>query len=325
MLTMVTREAMRKHLPHVDVDNLGDRVLPLHSLYKDGEWHMWIPDGKEGLYERKAVPFEACYFAKAASSENDVNLFFVEFLHQCASYPETQKLAWAVYSDVQNLAASLAKLELIFSAYMNWPGANRMAATELEYIFVNSRSLFDLFQEIMVKIWRRIRLVNVSVKKQTLPSSYRRMVMHDEKRMSAEEIVSKHKIPEQIAEGYYSTSVFFEWLRQFRDYIAHSGGDFNCILVAENGFVVLKDKAPFSGMDIWCDTNVENNELGSLKSVACHVILTTLNSLDSIVRAFQTVIRFENPVVPEYSVFIRGPNINQLAKLEDGIRKAPWY
>ena len=326
MSCTVSLESIREHLPHVDVDNLGARTLPLHCLLdEDGEWHMWVPDGKDGLCKIIGTPVESCYFAKEPAKQGDIRLFFVEFLDQRANYPETHRLARAAYSDVQNLAASLAKLELIFAASDHWPGTSRMAATELEYIFLNCRSLFDVFQEVIVTLWHRIKLLDTSLSKRNLPKSYGGMVLHDDNRMTVEEIVAKRQIPKQIAAAYHATSPFFEWLRQYRGYIAHSGRDFDCVFVAENGFAISIEAAPFSGMDIWCDANTLPNNLGSLKSAACHVILTTLRALESIIIAFQSVIQFPPPVVPDYAIFICGPNIKHLAEMAAGVQDNPWY
>ncbi len=322
----VTMEAIRAHLPHVDADNLGGRSLSLYSLRdENGEWQMWLPDGNGGLFKVIATPVESCYFAKEPASESDIRLFFIEFLDQRASYPKTRKLARAAYSDVQNLAASLAKLELIFAARDNWPGTSRMAATELEYIFLNCRSLFDLFQEVVLTLWGGVKLLDESLRKRNLPPSFRRMVLQDDRRMSVEEIVAKHQIPTQLAEAYHSTGQFFEWLRQYRDYIAHSGRDFECVFVAENGFAISTDAPPFSSMKIWCDANTLQNNLGSLKSAACHVVLTTLSALETIILSFQSVIQFLPPLVPGYSIFICGPNIKHLAQMAGAVKENPWY
>lgn len=326
MSSPVSLEAIREHLPHVDVDNLGSRLLPLHGvLDDDGEWQMWIPDGKNGLCKIVGEPVEASYFAKKPAKDEDIRLFFVEFLDQRANYPETHKLGRAAYSDVQNLAASLAKLELIFSVRDNWSGTSRMAATELEYIFLNCRSLFDLFQEVIVTLWHRVKLLDTSLSKRNLPKTYRKMVLRADNRMTVDEIVAKHQIPARIAAAYHATSPFFEWLREYRDYIVHSGRDFDCVFVVENGFAISTDAAPFSGMDIWCDSNTLPNNLGSLKSAACHVILTTLRALESVIIEFQSVIQFPPPVVPDYAIFICGPNIKHLAAVAAGIQDDPWY
>lgn len=321
----VSREAIREHLPHVDLDNLLGRSLPLYSVHaRDDEWLMWVPDGKGSLCKIKCIPFESLYFATSPAEDRDVRLYFIEFLNQRATFPETHSLSNAAFSDVQNLATSLAKLELIFSARDDWEGSCRMAATELEYIFLNCRSLFDVFQEVIVKLWNRVQLLDDSLSKRNLPTSFRRMVLHGDKRMTVDEIVAKHQIPEKIATAYYATSPFFEWLRQYRDYIAHSGKDFDKVFKGTNGFAVSIEDAPFSAMDIWCEANTLPNNLGSLKAAACHVILTTLHSLESIIIDFQSVISFPPPVVPDYEIYMRGPNMKYISKVRDGIEANPW-
>lgn len=326
MAHTVSLDAIREHMPHVDVDNLHGRSLPMHCLLDDdGEWNMWLPDANGSLCKMRGSPFEARYFAKNPASQEDIRLFFVEFLNQRANYPETHELSHAAYSDVQNLATSLAKLELMFSARDAWPGVNRMAATELEYIFLTCRSLFDIFQEVIAKLWHRIGSSDPSFTKQNLPESYRRMVLHGGKRMTVDEIVAKHQIPQQIAAAYYATSQFFEWLREYRDYIVHGGKDFECVFVGEEGFAIMCVTPPFSRMNIWCDNNTLPNNLGSLKSVACHVIFTTLQALESVIIELQTVIQFPPPTVPEYALFLCGPNVKHLRNIQDGIRDRPWY
>ncbi len=318
-------KAVREHLSHVDVDHHGGRHLPLHPLYdEDGNWHMWIPDGKDGLLKIAGIPVECRYFAKEPAKQGDIRLFFLEFLNQRWTYPSTHRLEEAAYSDVQNLATSLAKLELIFAARDDTSGLCRMAATELEYIFLTCRSLFDIFQEVIARLWHSTKLHDTSLSKRNLPETYRKMVLHDNRLMSVEEIVEKHRIPEQIATAYHATSQFFKWLRQYRDYITHSGREFDRVFLDENGFAISIDAAPFSDMDIWCDTNTLPNNLGSLKSAACHIILTTINALESIIIAFQSVIEFPPPIVPYYAMFIRSPNIAHLAEMKAGIQDSPW-
>lgn len=322
----VSLESVRQHLPHVDVTNLRGRAIPMQCLYDDqGEWHMWVSDGQDGLHKIVARPVEACYFAKAMARDEDIRISFIEFLDQRAGFDNLHGLARSVYSDVQNLSTSLAKLELMFRARKEWKGVGRMAATELEYIFLNCRSLFDLFQEIVSRLWKRIELFDSSVAKKNLPTSYRRMVLHDEKQMSVDQIAAKHGIPQSIAEAYASTAPFFEWLREYRDFIAHSGRSFDPVFVADSGFAVSAAEAPFSRMDIWCESNTLKNNLGSLKSASCHVISTTLDAIENVISSLQAVVQFPPPVVPGYSVFMCGPNIKYLSQLADSVRDKPWY
>ena len=105
----VSLEAVRNHLPHVDADNLGSRELPLHCVFDEGEWKMWMPDGKGGLCRMQgAKPIEVCYFAKQPVNNGDIYLFIVNFLDQRANFTNRLWLQKAICSDIRNLATSLA-------------------------------------------------------------------------------------------------------------------------------------------------------------------------------------------------------------------------
>ncbi len=321
----ISLDSIRQHLPHVDVDNLFGRQLPLYALHDDGKWKLWIPDGRGGLCKIIASPVEAKYFSKQAAKPDDARLPFLDFFDQRCNLPQTGSFSRAAYSDIQNLAASLAKLEIIFLARNSFDGVARMAATELEYIFLICRSLFDLFQEIMAALWRQVILSDQSLKKKDLPSSYRKMVMNSNQRMTVDEIIEKYTLPARIAAAYHATSDFFEWLRAFRDSIAHSGRDFDLVYDTNRGFAISTLASPFSRMDIWDDRNTLPNNLGSLKSAACHVIHSTLSTIDAIVAELQSEIAFPPPIVPGYSVYFCGPSTKHITEVEVGVQVCAWY
>jgi hypothetical protein len=111
---MITLAELNK-LPHIDCDDLNGRIFPLHAYHDDaGDWHLWIPaNGK--LMPIAGKPVESCYFAKQAASDEDLRFVFLEFIHQRALWPDVGRLAGGIYADVYNLAASLAKVELLFN------------------------------------------------------------------------------------------------------------------------------------------------------------------------------------------------------------------
>jgi hypothetical protein len=322
---MITLAELNK-LPHIDCDDLNGRIFPLHAYHDDaGDWHLWIPaNGK--LMPIAGKPVESCYFAKQAASDEDLRFVFLEFIHQRALWPDVGRLAGGIYADVYNLAASLAKVELLFNHSRSaGTDASRMVITEIEYIFLVCRSLFDLLQETMVCIWNRVQLHDESIKKRQLPTSFRKMVLSDNSPLTVDQIVNKFKIPESLACAYNNHSDFFVWLRQYRDYIAHGGKSFDMVFVTEEGFAVSKDEKPFAAMDIWCDTNSLKNNLGSVRSVISHLICKTFAAFEHMIIELQHTIQFPPAVAPGYKIFMCGPHVSRLLTLRSDIRENPWY
>lgn len=318
-------EEIRKHLPHIDADNLQGRLVPLHSVYTEGEWRLWVPDQKGSVIRLKGEPVEACYFSDSLSRDDDIRLRPIEFLQQRAGWPDTACFANALLADFRNLAASLAKLRLLHSQRASVTGVSRMAATEVEYIFIVCRSAFDLFQKAISRVWWRVRLFDESLKQRRLPDSFRKMVMSADVCMSIDQIIAKHGVPEPIAKAYHNSAKFFEWLRDFRDAMTHHGSEVDCVFVGDEGFSIRTKEKPFCSMDIWCPENLLPNDLGSLQSAMRFAVLETLRGLDYITYVLEKVIEFPPPIVPKLTLLVRGPNLAELQNLESRIKDAAWF
>ena len=155
MVVNIPIEEIRK-LPHVYLDDVQGRIFPLHPLLDEsGKWHLWVPQNDK-LIDMTAIPVESNYFAKNPEKSEDIIFNFLEFLEKRALWPDIKPWVTAITSDIHNLAASLAKLELFFqtnkSSNMD---VRRMVGTELEYIFITCRSLFDLLQMVIKFLWNR--------------------------------------------------------------------------------------------------------------------------------------------------------------------------
>jgi archaeosine-15-forming tRNA-guanine transglycosylase len=107
--------------------------------------------------------------------------------------------------------------------------------TELEYVLVLARSVFDLQQELIASLWsRRVRVVDSVAearrKGRALPPSFSRMVLRDKQRVrTSDEIVAVVGLSPQLAAAYARTGTFFCGLREARDGIVHSGKSFDMI------------------------------------------------------------------------------------------------
>jgi len=277
-----------------------------------------------GLTPVNAVPVEALYFGKSRQHPDDFYFFFLNFIFQRASYGHAIWWTRCITSDLHNLGTSIAKLRFIFQHRLPSTECARMAATELEYIFMVCRSILDLLQETLNELWPLITFPNISKKKQRLPASFADMVLRNRKPMTVEEIADRHKLPEAIAVVYAESGEFLSWFRAFRDNVTHRGESFELVFVTERGFGIKIDQLPFSKMPIWADADLVSNEIGSLHSAACYVIEKVLATFDRVSQCLLETIRWPPALSPEYVLFVRGHHIHELSHLEEGVSESPW-
>jgi len=315
-----------RELKHLDVSALNGRVIPFHALHDGQKWHLWFPASDRLIHTDTAVPVECFYFSQRPVGEGDIYFRLLEFLQQRAYWREIVHYVDGLYADLQNAGASLSKLRLIFDhSRGNSRDTGRMVVTEIEYMFLTCRSIFDLLQEVVVALWSKVRLFDQDLKKANLPSTYRKMVLRDEKPMSKEEIASRFRLPESIAAIYASSAPFFTWLRSYRDLVAHSGHTPDKVFITEKGFAISKEDRPFRDMNIWSEANSLPKELGSVLSVMGHVLATTFATCDAFADAFSKTIQFPPAVAPKHHIFVCGPHLHNLVSLNELVQARPWY
>jgi len=303
------------------------RVIPLQACFNDNKkWEWWIP-GPEGLIKTQPTEIvEGYYFAKEPAKENDGFLAFSNFMLKRAYYNDVVIFVRGITEDFQNLGASIDKLNLFYSlSTKDGPSiSTRYISTELEYIFKVCRSLFDLLQEIIYRIWKRLKYHDKSKKTKLLKQSFAKMILHNDNILTPEEIENKFFIPTALANFYYFQAKFFKWLREYRNKIDHAGEGFKLIFFTERGFAVNIDEEPFSELDFWNDKNTLPNKLGSVRSVIAYVILNTINSLEEFTKIISSIVDMPYDISPDYSVFIRSPHISALIESNKYINEQPW-
>jgi len=184
--------AQLSSVPYLDLTNLAGRFIPSLCFY-DARWRMWIEagDDREFLIETAAVPAEACYFSVAAQSDVDLNLGALNFLAQRGCIASVQRAFAGLIDDLFNLSGSLAKIQLLERSRETIPnGLSRLATTEVEYIVMLCRSIFDLYQEAMSRLWDSVQLFDQQKHRQKLKLSYADMVTFKGASCDAEQIRS---------------------------------------------------------------------------------------------------------------------------------------
>ena len=267
---------------YLNCPSFDGRLIPLQPCFNDqDEWELWMPSNDGLTRMRGGQPVESTYFAKQAVEKFDLYFEFINFFMKRAYYPDVAPFIGGVLDDIFNLGTSLDKLNLAYNCWKNNKESvtRRFVSTELEYIFKVSRSVYDLLQEMAAKMWAKIQLIDPNQEKKEIKKSFAKMIISGETLLDQDEIAAKYKIPSDLAGFYHRQGEFFQWLRQYRNYIAHSGKSFELVFLTEKGFAISIDKIPFSTIDIWSDANTQKNGLGSVRSIAAHIILKTLGSL----------------------------------------------
>lgn len=328
---MVSLEQLRK-VSYLDVDSLHGRVVNLMPLWDGSAWHMWVPMGDQVTSLQMGQPVLAEYIAREAASPSDVLIPFVDLMWQYASWNETHHLISSIIHDFHNLATSIEKTSLFFSSQeIIGTSASYYMKTEVEYIFMLSRSVFDLLQELFRYCWSdKVRLNDPSAearrKANKLPETFSKMVLVDKQRLrTVDEIIEKFALPEPISIAYAQSAAFFSRLRDERDAIVHSGRDYGALFVTEKGFAVHRNLPGLNWFN-WKDEHLYDNNLASLLPILAEVVIGTINTCSNLMMAFSRSVLMLPPIAPGYQVFTRGPHNNALlwAKYvyEGG---SPWW
>ncbi|EGR1584648.1 hypothetical protein LNR29_004640 [Vibrio parahaemolyticus] len=307
-----------KKVSYLKIDMVDDRAIPMQFCHHpNGEWESWI-DASGTLIKMQMVDvMDGCYFAKSPAKSTDVHLKFISLLLKKAYFKDLVHFERGIAEDINNLCTSIEKIELFHEVWLsnperiNW----RFVTTEIEYIFKVCRSIFDLLQEIVYRIWERFEFLDKTTTKKKLRKSFREMLYKSGELSTTKEIAERFNIPETLAQFYTQQSEFFVWLRDYRDKIVHGGQNVEHILILDEGFAVAIDQPAFEGLHIWDITEIKNNRLGSLRALLAYATLNTISAVEQCSTILQQIVQFPPDIAPEYEVFIRGGNLSVLHDL----------
>lgn len=328
----ITVEHLRA-VPYLDVSGIGSRRVNLMPWWDGTSWHLWT-SGPNGLLNLRPVEaYLADYVGKEAASENDLVIPFVEVMWQHMSWSDVCPRISAISSDFHNLGTAIEKLSLYFehrdAARIS---VSEFVKTELEYVFILSRSVFDLLQEVVAWIWGHVVQLHDPAmeglrKQNKLPPTFSKMVLANEKIRSSDELQTKYAISPQLAQAYFEIAPFFVGIRRFRDQIVHLGKDPKMLFSTERGFCIPKTAFGFGELPFWKPEHEENQNLRSLLPLLAHVVLGTINSCNALVTSLVADLQLPPPIAPGHRVFVRGPHNQALIWLMDVANgsTAPWW
>jgi len=321
-----------KKIPYIDSNVIGNRTVFLVPLWDGNHWHLWVP-GPNGLVDMQ--PSEAVlgeYVAKSPPIPNDIIIPFVEFMYQRVSWPEVCPFIIGIIHDIYNFATSVAKIDHFFyhRDLIGQGRASQFAATELEYIFVLSRSVFDLLQGAIATIWKKhIKLIDHEAERQKrqLPDTFSKVVLIEKKHLRIDnDIATKYGLTPSLAKAYADVGGFFLGVRNFRDEVVHRGREPGIIFETEKGFCVNPNESVFRNFSIWNDSHRYNKNLVSLRPLIAHVVFHTIDACNRLVEGFSKEITLLPEISPGYHVFVRTYHNQALIQIKNIVEGGnPWW
>lgn len=259
----------------------------------DGEeWHLWVPAGDRGLMHlRPADAAHIDYVAKEPASQSDLLIPFVDFMWQHAAWPDVYPTISAIIDDFHNLATSVAKIDHFFEVRETLGiGGKAFVATELEYLFVLSRSVFDLLQFAIASIWdKHIQLVDdeANRRKRRPKESFTKVVLKERKQPRTQaELMTANGFTPALASTYEKVAPFFIQILNARDGIIHgnkSAGSLTPVYDTERGWCVHRIAKGISEFSVWNDEHRYNDNLVSLRPLLAHVVFGTISACGELV------------------------------------------
>jgi hypothetical protein len=322
-----------EQIPYLKRDVLGDRTLALAPLWDGEHWHAWIPDGNGGLrHMRPAECGEGSYVARTPARADDLLFPFLDFVWKHATWHNVGHWTGAIEQDVHQLAASLAKIDFLWSKRAEAPGGTlglrRFIAGEVELLIAVCRSVLDELQEVMRALWPRITLNDPAEQKRKgqLKKSFADMVFFDNQLMTPEVIAERCRVPLLLAQAYSKAGTFVQLLRALRTDILHGGQEVPLILTTDRGFIIGNRAKHFADLDIWKASHAYNDHSVSLRPVLAFLITHTLRICNEFVTTLASGIIFPEDIAPGYHLLIRSTHgtalLRTLEVLGDG---SPWW
>lgn len=307
-------------------EKMNGRSVVLSTFHDGEKWilPMITNEGKIILIPN-TIPHKGKYLAKSIQNHNtDFPFQFLDFLYKHASWHEIIIQSDSIVNDVFNLFTSVAKIDLFYEYSEQNSDCSDYVTTEIEYILINCKSLFDYLQKVISIIWNKYIKLNEGIK-YNLPDTFRKMVYLDKKKLTTEQIISKFGLPDAIANFYSDTAIFYENLKIFRDDIVHHGKNIEVLFVLKEGFAARKESILFNYFPVYNENESKPNNLYSIRPLIHHIIRNTIISCNYFSEIIRKCIQFPENIMPEYSTFLRIPQFQSFMKMEKELMTNSWW
>ncbi len=297
-----------KDLPYLSKTDLRGRFICSMIFYINDEWRTWVEIEEEGkrLIEIQAWPAETFYFGDKEADPADIHSVLLHLVGQHVNMKGFERVFLGLRDDFLNLATSFAKLDFIAKNATLDNGMGRIVATEVEYLLLVCRSIFDLLQELIKAFWQRAAISDGLAKKQQLKDTFSDMTLRANVPRTVEDIAERFKIPAFLAEYYARHSPVFAKIREFRDGIVHGGKEMQTIFCDGSDFAISQRLGPFINPNIWRLEELQENSLVPLLPALGMIVHGTLAACEDFAVTISDKILVLEPTMPGLNLYLRG-------------------
>jgi hypothetical protein len=281
-----------------------------------GDWHLYLRV-RPGELGRIAggEPVSGSYFAaNAVDPERDFEFALGTLVAQRMSFLDILEQLNKLESGVHRCSAVLEKYHILWTTERGQArSASLLIQSELEYLLLLLRSVYDTLQAI----------VQAVAKKLVLPRSFRDVVMKGGHLLTVDEIQDRWRMPRPLADWYVQEATFFRLLRNLRDGIAHEGVRPPTVFETDWGFAIATDERPWAQVVDWVSKERWNGRLASLRSLFVEFVFHTLRATGRFGESMESFVQLPEPILRDVKYFVRSPFGSHLVSLER-TKGQPW-
>jgi hypothetical protein len=302
------------YISHVPADGRTVFLAP-HVDKSDNKWKDFVPRGRE-LVWIFAEPVESCYYAESiADQSKDTYVEIMDVVARHYSFDSVLRTSLELLRRIMNCAVVLEKYFLWLNQFRKTKNLfiADLVQTDLEFLFGNVRSAYDLMQAILGELWTK-------TKRPKLQGSFAAMVQR-----SPGDLRSRYGLPQSMIDYYSSSKDFFLATRKIRDSIYHyqtaRRDEMKSIVFCDvDGFALSKEHffphAMRTVLDIWPTEKTKPNGLVSILALVSHISKKTMEATEEFSRALTATIVPPASLSESHRVFLRSPFVPHLSRLD---------
>ncbi len=290
------------------------------------EWALYL-EMSGNLVRMDAEPAMGTYWGQVPQDPSrDVCIPLLDLVYQQLSWPRVAGAMRGLTGDFHNLAAILGKY-LVMARDSVTPRTARtmMMVTELEYLLILVRSMYDGLQKVSKQLAATVRSPSPPHDRiiTDLPDSFAKVVLSANRLRSNDELAERFRLPLPIAQFYRDEGQLFHKLRELRDAIGHHGVSPGTIVDLDEGMAILTNEAPWCHLSVWRQDTLRNSNCGSLRALFLFLAHQVLSLTTRFAEAYASCIGLPSAICPGWHIYLRNDCSHNLVTLASDMEN-PW-